>query len=102
MSGAGVREARLRPDHAERYPGIEPGIWFTAATLAEHLNIRRASSGWGSDAAIIDAMAQIGLPSATALSVCHTIVVAIATLIAKRMPSRCDGNSPNRFISASA
>ncbi len=42
MSGAGVREARLRPDHAERYPGIEPGIWFTAATLAEHLNIRRA------------------------------------------------------------
>ena len=37
-----VREARLRPEHADRYPGIEPGVWFTAATLAEHLEARRA------------------------------------------------------------
>lgn len=37
-----VREARLRPDHADLYPGIEPGVWFTAATLAEHLESRRA------------------------------------------------------------
>lgn len=44
MSEAGVREARLLPDYAERYPGIEPGVWFTAATLAEHLD-RRARNG---------------------------------------------------------
>jgi hypothetical protein len=45
MSESGVREARLRPDYAERYPGIEPGIWFNAATLAEHLERRRAREG---------------------------------------------------------
>jgi hypothetical protein len=37
-----VREARLRGEFADRYPGIEPGIWFNAATLAEHLHRR-----WG-------------------------------------------------------
>lgn len=42
MSDSSVREARLRPDFADRYPGIEPGVWFTAATLAEHLDLRRA------------------------------------------------------------
>ena len=31
------REARLRAEFADRYPGIEPGVWFTAATLSEHL-----------------------------------------------------------------
>ncbi|HUR94652.1 MAG TPA: hypothetical protein VMY76_08715 [Gemmatimonadales bacterium] len=35
-----VREARLRPEFAERYPGIDPGVWYTAATLAEHLLAR--------------------------------------------------------------
>ena len=42
MCDPGVREARLRPEFADRYPGIEPGVWFTAATLAEHLDRRRA------------------------------------------------------------
>lgn len=42
MTERGVREARLRVDHADRYPGIEPGVWFTAATIAEHLDLRRA------------------------------------------------------------
>jgi hypothetical protein len=32
-----LREARLKPEYAERYPGVEPGVWYTAATLAEHL-----------------------------------------------------------------
>ena len=41
------REARLRPDHADEYPGIEPGVWFIAATLAEHLHLRRARGGEG-------------------------------------------------------
>ncbi len=45
MSDAGVREARLLPDFAERYPGIEPNVWFTAATLAEHLDRRRTKNG---------------------------------------------------------
>jgi hypothetical protein len=42
MTDRNVREARLRPEHADRYPGIEPGVWFNAATLAEHLDRRRA------------------------------------------------------------
>ena len=45
MGDSTVREARLRPDHAERYPGIEAGVWFTAATLAEHLDRRFAREG---------------------------------------------------------
>ncbi|MBA3316536.1 MAG: hypothetical protein H0T50_00395 [Gemmatimonadales bacterium] len=45
MSGPGVREARLRPAHAKLYPGIEPNVWFTAATLAEHLHLRRLREG---------------------------------------------------------
>jgi hypothetical protein len=41
----GVREARLREAFADRYPGIEPGVWYTAATLAEHLDLRRRRPG---------------------------------------------------------
>ena len=36
-AGPPVREARLRPEFAGLYPGVEPGVWYTAATLAEHL-----------------------------------------------------------------
>lgn len=49
MADSGVREARLRPEHAERYPGIEPGVWFTAATLAEHLDRRFGRGEGGAD-----------------------------------------------------
>lgn len=35
------REARLRPEHAERYPGIRAGQWEPAATLAD-----RVLAGW--------------------------------------------------------
>ena len=42
MTDRNVREARLLSDHAHRYPGIEPGVWFIAATLAEHLDLRRS------------------------------------------------------------
>jgi len=45
MTDPSVREARLRPEHADRYPGIDPGVWFTAATLAEHLELRRIREG---------------------------------------------------------
>jgi hypothetical protein len=35
-----LREARLKPEFAELYPGVESGVWYTAATLAEHLLTR--------------------------------------------------------------
>jgi hypothetical protein len=42
------REARLRPQHAEEYPGIEPGVWIPAGELAiklvEHTHARRRLS----------------------------------------------------------
>jgi hypothetical protein len=47
MSDSNVREARLRGEFADRYPGIEPGIWFNAATLAEHLDHRLARESEG-------------------------------------------------------
>ena len=47
MTDRNVREARLLPDHADGYPGIEPGVWFIAATLAEHLDLRRSRVGEG-------------------------------------------------------
>jgi len=34
---APLREARLKPEYAELYPDVDPGVWYTAATLAEHL-----------------------------------------------------------------
>ena len=37
----GHREARLRPEHAHRYPGIRPGRWEPAATVAD-----RVLAGW--------------------------------------------------------
>lgn len=45
MSDPPVREARLRPEFADQYPGIEPGVWHTAATLSEHLDHRLAREG---------------------------------------------------------
>jgi hypothetical protein len=37
-----VREARLRPEFAALYPGVQPDLWYTAATIAEHLRVRLA------------------------------------------------------------
>ena len=39
------REARLRREFADRYPGVEPGVWYIAATLAEHLLARFLRAG---------------------------------------------------------
>lgn len=30
-----TREARLKPEHAHFYPGVEPGTWQPAAVLAD-------------------------------------------------------------------
>lgn len=39
------REARLRPEFAGKYRGIEPGVWFSAAGLAEQLITRLLREG---------------------------------------------------------
>ncbi|HLS47921.1 MAG TPA: hypothetical protein VK012_05340 [Gemmatimonadales bacterium] len=35
-----IREARLKPEFATQYPGLEPGVWYPAATIAELLLTR--------------------------------------------------------------
>lgn len=40
-----VREARLRPEFAEKYAGIDAGVWFSAAGLAEKLITRLLREG---------------------------------------------------------
>lgn len=44
-SQAVIREARLRPEFAEQYAGIQSGVWFSAAGLAERLITRLLREG---------------------------------------------------------
>jgi hypothetical protein len=37
LSSIGRREARLRPEQATRYPGIEAGVWQSAAVLCDRV-----------------------------------------------------------------
>lgn len=39
------REARLRPEHAEHYPGVTVGRWECAATLADRVLAGRLLRG---------------------------------------------------------
>ena len=32
-----VRECRLRPEFAEHYPALEPGVWLPATTVGQQL-----------------------------------------------------------------
>lgn len=32
-----VREARLRPEYASLYPGVEPGVWLPATIVGQKL-----------------------------------------------------------------
>ena len=44
-----TREARLRPEFAQLYPGLEPGTWQDAADLAEQIlseHLLRPSPGY--------------------------------------------------------
>ena len=44
-----MREARLRPEFAALYPGLEPGTWQDAAALAEQMlteHLVRPSPGY--------------------------------------------------------
>ena len=46
---AEIREARLRPEFAGLYPGLEPGTWQDAAVLAEQVlseHLVRPSPGY--------------------------------------------------------
>lgn len=45
VAEAPPREARLRPEFADRYPGVDPDVWYIAATLAEHLLARFLRGG---------------------------------------------------------
>jgi hypothetical protein len=50
LSSIGRREARLRPEHAARYPGIEAGVWQPAAVLCDRVLagglLRGSPMGW--------------------------------------------------------
>jgi hypothetical protein len=49
-SALGRREARLRPEHAARYPGIPAGVWQSAAVLCDRVLagglLRGSGPGW--------------------------------------------------------
>jgi hypothetical protein len=49
-SSFGRREARLRPEHAGRYPGIKAGVWEPAAVLCDRVLagglLRGSPPGW--------------------------------------------------------
>ncbi len=32
-----IREARLRPEYADLYPAVEPGVWLPATTVGQTL-----------------------------------------------------------------
>ena len=32
-----IREARLRPEFADLYPAVEPGVWLAATTVGQQL-----------------------------------------------------------------
>ena len=34
-----IREARLRPEYADLYPAVEPGVWLPATTVGQKLLI---------------------------------------------------------------
>ena len=45
-----IREARLRPEFADLYDGLTPGVWYAAATVAEFLITRAATLQANDDA----------------------------------------------------
>ena len=50
LSPLGRREARLRPEHAARYPGVRAGVWEPAAVLCDRVLagrlLRGSPRGW--------------------------------------------------------
>ncbi len=46
VSSIDRREARLRPDHATRYPGIQAEVWESAAVLCDRVRAGELLRGW--------------------------------------------------------
>ena len=50
LPSKGRREARLRPEHATRYPGVRAGVWESAAVLCDRVLagglLRGSPVGW--------------------------------------------------------
>jgi hypothetical protein len=44
-------EARLKPEHAHLYPGLEPGVWYRAAWLSARQFARLPCDGEASSIA---------------------------------------------------
>lgn len=40
LTGMSQRQARLRPEYAELYPGLQPDAWFPASSVSEMLIAR--------------------------------------------------------------
>jgi hypothetical protein len=36
LADPNIRLARLRREHAERYPGLDAGVWYPAASVADY------------------------------------------------------------------
>ncbi|MEO6057889.1 MAG: hypothetical protein ABIQ49_13725, partial [Gemmatimonadales bacterium] len=32
-----IREAKLKPEHASLYPGVQPGVWMPASSIGQQL-----------------------------------------------------------------
>jgi hypothetical protein len=45
LPSIGRREARLRPEHAARYSGVEPGVWESAAVLCDRVRASKLLQG---------------------------------------------------------
>jgi hypothetical protein len=45
LRGQAPREARLRPEHAHKYPGVHPERWEPAATVADRVLAGRLLGG---------------------------------------------------------
>ena len=71
----------------------------TGTLMIRHLNIRAASFTWGSDVAIIEAIAQIGFVSRILSNVYQTTVDATKTLSANRIPTTSRLMAPNQWFS---
>ena len=82
------------PTTRKNRPTAQP----TSTLMMRLRNMRTASFTWGSEAAIIEAMAQIGLVSAMLASAYQTMVDAMNTLTANRIPMMSCPNLPSHFM----
>lgn len=40
-----IREARLRPEYADLYPAVEPGVWLPASDIGRQLLLWHLAAG---------------------------------------------------------